>query len=160
MRREIPTKILKECEFTFEILTQCVNKSFASGEFPDHLKQAYVWPIFKKDDPLDKENYRLVSILPLLSKVYERLLYNRLSEYAEYISNVIFCGFRKAHSTQHALFKLLQLWQKELDERDMVATVLTFICTKWVPGDLRTIFLATIFNQKMPESSGSMYSFI
>ena len=66
---EIPTKILKECEFTFEILTQCVNKSFASGEFPDHSKQAYVSPIFKKDDPLDKENYRPVSILPLLSKV-------------------------------------------------------------------------------------------
>ena len=160
MRGEIPTKILKEYEFTFEILTQCVNKSFATGEFPDCLKQANVSPIFKKDDPLDKENYKPVSILPLLSKVYERLLYNRLSEYVEYIFNVIFCGFRKAHSTQHALFKLLQLWQKELDERDMVATVLTFICIKWVPGDLRTIFLATIFTQKMPENSGSMYSFI
>ena len=32
---EIPTKIFKECEFTFEILTQCINKSFTSGEFPD-----------------------------------------------------------------------------------------------------------------------------
>ena len=36
---EIPTKILKECEFTFEILTQCLNKSFARGEFPGCLKQ-------------------------------------------------------------------------------------------------------------------------
>ena len=36
---EIPTKILKECEFTFEILTQCINKSFTSGKFPDWLKQ-------------------------------------------------------------------------------------------------------------------------
>ena len=63
---EIPTKIFKECEFTFEILTQCINKSFAGGEFPDFLKQANVSPIFKKNDPLDKENYRPVSILPLL----------------------------------------------------------------------------------------------
>ena len=38
---EIPTKILKECEFTFEILMQCINKSFATGEFPDFLKQAF-----------------------------------------------------------------------------------------------------------------------
>ena len=92
-----------------------------SGELPDCLIQANVSPIFKKDDPLDKENYRPVSILPLLSKEYEKLLYNRLSDYVE---NVILCGFRKAHSTQHALFKLLQSWQKELDEKGMVATVL------------------------------------
>ena len=117
---EIPTKIFKECDFTFEILTQCINKSFTNGEFLDCLKQANVSPIFKKDDPLDKENYRPVSILPLLSK----LLYSRLSDYVENIFNVILCGFRKAPSTQHALFKLLQSWQKELDEKGMVATVL------------------------------------
>ena len=93
---EIPTKILKECEFTFEILTQCVNISFGSGEFPDCLKQTNVSPIFKKDDPLDKENYRPVSIFPLLSKVHEKLLYNRLSHYVENIFNVILCGFRKS----------------------------------------------------------------
>ena len=62
---EVPTKILKECQFTFEILTQCINKSFTSGKFPDCLKQANVSPIFKKDDLLDKENYRPASILPL-----------------------------------------------------------------------------------------------
>ena len=47
---EIPTKILKECKFTFQILTQCINKSYASGEFPDCLKQANVSLLFKKDD--------------------------------------------------------------------------------------------------------------
>ena len=135
---ETPTKILKECEFTFEILTQCINKSFTSGEFPGCLKQANVSPIFKKDDPLDKENYRPVSILPLLLKVYEKLLYNRLSDYVENIFNVILCGFRKAHSTQHALFKLLQSWQKELDEKGMVATALMdlFKAYDCIPHDL------------------------
>ena len=117
-------------------MTKCVSRSFAKGEFPDCLKQAKVSPIFKKDDP--SENYRPVSILPLLSKVYEKLLYNRLSDYVENIFNVILCGFRKAHSTQHALFKLLQSWQKELDEKGMVATVLmdlfkTYDC---IPHDL------------------------
>ena len=96
VRGEIPTKIFKECEFTFEILKQRVNKSFASGT---------------------------VGILPLLSKVYKKLLYNRLCDYLENIFSVIHCDFQKAHSTQQALFKLLQLWQKELDEKGMVATV-------------------------------------
>ena len=67
--------------FTFEILTQCINKSFTGGELPDCLKQANISHIFKKDGPLHKENYRLVSALPLLSKVYEKLLYKRLSDY-------------------------------------------------------------------------------
>ena len=119
-------------------MTLCINKSFISGKFQDCLKQANVSPIFKKDDPLDKENYRPVSILPLLSKVYEKLLYNRLSDYVENIFNVILCGFRKAHSTQHALFKLLQSWQKELDEKGMVATVLMDLSKAYdcIPHDL------------------------
>ena len=89
MRAEISTKILKECEFSFEIF----DKSFAKGEFPDCLKQANISPIFNKDDPLNKENCGPVSILPLLLKVYEELLHNRLSDYVENIFNVILWCF-------------------------------------------------------------------
>ena len=124
MGGEIPTKILKECKFTFEILTHCVNKSFVSGKFPYCLKQVNNSPIFKKDDSLDKESYRPVSILPLISKAYEKLLDNRLYDHVENIFNVILGNFRKAHSAQHALLKLLQSWQKGLDENSMVATLL------------------------------------
>ena len=54
---DIPTKILKECEFTFDIITACINKAIESGNFPDRLKMANVIPVFKKEDPLDKSNY-------------------------------------------------------------------------------------------------------
>ena len=64
---EIPTKILKECEITFDVLTKCINKSIEIRYFPDSLKLVNVGPAFKKEDPLDKSNYRPVSILPLLS---------------------------------------------------------------------------------------------
>ena len=119
-------------------MTQSINKSFTSGEFRDYLKQVNVSPIFMKDDSLDKENYRPVSILPLLSKAYEKLLYNQLPDYVENIFNVILCGFRKAYSTQHALFKSLQLWQKELDEKGMVTTVLLDLSKAYdcIPHDL------------------------
>ena len=94
------------------------------------LKQANVSPIFKKDDPLYKENYWSVSTLSSLLKVHKKLLYNRLSE--------ILCGFPKAQSTQHALFKFLQSWQKELDEKGMVATVLMDLSKAYdcIPHDL------------------------
>ena len=101
-----------------------INKSIETGCFPDRLKEANITPIFKKDDALDKSNYRPVSILSLISKVYEILIYNQLSEYTESLLGHILCGFRKGHSTQHALFKLFQSWQKELDNGGFVSTIL------------------------------------
>ena len=121
--REIPIQILKESEFAFGILTNCINKSIETGCFPDSLKAANITLIFKKDDSLDKANYRPVSILPLISKLYERLIYNQLSEYSESFLSHILCGFRKAHSTQHALFTLFQYWQKKLDNGGFVGTI-------------------------------------
>ena len=141
--------------FTFDILTQCIDKSFTSGDITDCLKQANVSHIFKKDDPLHKENYRLVSTLPLLSKVYEKLLHKRLSDYVEYIFNVILWGFRKAHSTQHALFRLLQSWQNELYKKGMVAKVLMDLCKAYdcIPHDL----LIAKLNAYGADSVGLLY---
>ena len=136
--KEIPIHILKESEFTFGIFTNCINKSIETGCFPDSLKAANITPIFKKDDPLDKASYRPVSILPLSSKVYERLIYDQLSEYSESFLSHILCGFRKAHSTQHALFKLFQSWQKELDYGGFVGTILLDLSKAYdcIPHDL------------------------
>ena len=60
----------------------------------------------------------------MLSKVFEKLIYKQLSNYAESFLSSILCGFRKAHNTQHALFKLLHSWQKELDQKGFVGTIL------------------------------------
>ena len=53
---DIPTSILKECEFTSSVLADCINKSSETGTFPECLKQVNVTPNFKKGDPLDKKN--------------------------------------------------------------------------------------------------------
>ena len=70
----------------------------------------------KKDETTNKENYKPVSVLPLISKNFERVIHDQLSQYLENYLNRILCRFRKARSTQHALFKLLQSCQEELDE--------------------------------------------
>ena len=74
--------------------------------------------------PSDKANYRPVSILPLVSKVFEKIMYDQLYKYIVLFLNQLLCGFSKAHSTQHALFRLLQKWQKELDSGGFIGTIL------------------------------------
>ena len=95
-----------------------------NGKFPITLKNANVTPVHKKDDPTDKTNFRPISVLPLLSKVFERVIYKQLGKYVDTFLNKLLCGFRKAHCTQHALFKLLQRWQNELDNSGLVGTIL------------------------------------
>ena len=76
--------------------------------------------------------------MPLLSKVFERLLYDQLSEYLEKYLNTLLCGFRNSHSIQHALFKLLQGWQEELGKSGFVGTILTDLSKAYdcLPHDL------------------------
>ena len=75
----IPAAMLK---FTVDIhlpfLTKIINYSFENGCFPDELKLAEVSPIFKKNDDLDKENYKLISILSHVPKVFERIMYKQI----------------------------------------------------------------------------------
>ena len=72
-------------------------KALKTGSFPDSFKGANVRPQYKKVDPFDNKNYRWVSILPLLLKVYERVIYEQVSNYFEPSFNEILCGFRKEH---------------------------------------------------------------
>ena len=68
---DIPIQIFKQSGFTYQILTNYINDAINKGVFPDSLKIANITPVHKKDEPTDKENYRPVSVVPLLSKVFE-----------------------------------------------------------------------------------------
>ena len=71
--------------------------------------------VYKKLDTSDKANYRPVNVLPLVSKVFENIIYDQLYEYLENFLSELLRGFQKAHSTQHALFRLILKWEAELD---------------------------------------------
>ena len=77
-------------------------------------------------------------ILPLLSKVYERVIYEQTSYYFELFFNEILSGFRKEHSTEHAFFKLLTSWQNSLDRGGFVGSVLMDLSKAYdcLPHDL------------------------
>ena len=125
-------------------LTDCFNAAIFDGVFPDELKLANVVPVFKKGDATSKVNYRPISILPPLSKVFERILFNRMSKFFDGILSKFLCGFRKSYSTQHALLKLLKQWQESLDKTDIVGTVLLDLSKAFdsLPHDLLLAKLA------------------
>ena len=106
-------------------LTHICNKSFSSGLFPSELKIANVVPIFKSGDELVFSNYRPVSVLPVFSKLLERLMYNRLISFInenKLLYDYQF-GFQKGKSTYMAMVMLIDKISDALDRGDCVIGV-------------------------------------
>ena len=79
--------------------------SFTQGIFPDELKLARVVPIYKSGDKKEVSNYRPISVLSFYSKIFEKIMYEYVVEFMDK-NEIIFknqFGFRKNHSTQHAV---------------------------------------------------------
>ena len=77
-------------------------------------------PVFKKLDCMNKENYRLVSPLSYMSKVFERILYNQLNDFMKDKLSNILTGFRKGHSAQHSLLIMIEKWKRAINEKRKV----------------------------------------
>ena len=90
-------------------ITNCINKCISIKSFPDELKVADVIPVFKKEDPNNKASYRPISLLPIISKIFERVLFEQIEKFSEKILSPKLRGFRKGHPTQHALTSAVKL---------------------------------------------------
>ena len=106
----ISTNLLKSIMPTIlRPLTLILNQSLATGIFPDNLKIAKVIPLYKKDDCLIMDNYRPVSLLTSISKIFEKTVHNQISKYFK--DNNLFYksqyGFREEHSTELASLELV-----------------------------------------------------
>ena len=110
-----------------------INKSFIEGKFPNILKFADICPIYKKSDKYKCENYRPISLLSNLSKIFERAMHTRLYKFFE-AYNLLFetqFGFRKQHSTSHAILSIIDDIKENLDNK-------TFTCGVFI--DLEKAF--------------------
>ena len=142
---EISSKILQKsaniCSYT---LKNSFNHCLDRTSFPESLKCATVTPVFKEGDPTSVKNYRPISILPTVSKVFEKIIANQLSPFLENCFSPLLCGFRKGHSTQHAILRLLHLWQRALDDSNIVGAVLMDLSKAYdcLPPDLLIAKLA------------------
>jgi hypothetical protein len=102
-----------------EPLTKIFNKSLETGVFPQKLKLAKVIPVYKTEDKLLVNNYRPISVLPVFSKILEKIMYSRLEIFIN--KHNILCnnqfGFRENHSTYMALLDIIDTITQQLDNK-------------------------------------------
>lgn len=106
-------------------LAHVLNLSIIQGFFPSQMKIARVIPLFKSGDHMNLNNYRPVSILPLFSKILEKLMYDRLLSFI-CKHNLLYkfqFGFRNNHSTNMALIVLIEKIVSAIDKGEIVVGI-------------------------------------
>ena len=123
---DIPTKTIKQNADIFsQLFFVNINHSINNSTFPEHLKWGDVKTVFKENSRNDKENYRPVSILPNISKIYERCLYKQLYDYFDVIFSRNQCGFWKGFSVVNCLLPMIEKWRESLDQGGAYGALLT-----------------------------------
>ena len=109
--------------FIINQLTDILNRSISEGVFPTQWKTSIVTPLHKGGDPNNPSNYRPISVLPILSKIYERHILNALQNYlnAHNIISNTQSGFRKQHSCTTTLHFLHSTWLDLVSKRHHLA---------------------------------------
>ena len=83
------------------------------------MKNADVSSLFKKDDNMSKKNYRPISLLPTIAKIFERLMHRQLSEFTARLFSPLLGGFRQGYNTQHVLLNFCNTVRTALIIRDL-----------------------------------------
>ena len=125
---------------------QMINISLHSGIFPNGLKEARVFPIYKGGPSEDPSNYRPISILPIVSKVIEKHVTKHLFAYLNKykLLHEAHSGFRKHHSCQTSLIKLINDWLSHINKgtllekypstsnKLLMLLIVKYFCKKWL----------------------------
>ena len=123
---DLPTKIIKANSDIFtEVIHKKLNRSLEEGNFLCIMKLFNVTPVYKKGNRSETSNYRPISILPNISKVFERCVYKQVSQYFEGVISKYQCGFQEGQSAQHALILLLEKWRYNVDQGRIFRALLT-----------------------------------
>ena len=116
----IPTRMIKIAANEISgPLSEICNLSFTQGIFPDKNKIAKVIPIFKKGSTKDTNNYRPISLLSIFSKIMEKLMAPRITQYLELLS-IIYpqqFGFRNGYSTSHSLISITETIRETIEKK-------------------------------------------
>lgn len=123
----MPAKLLKiASEYIARPVTHIVNLSMFTSMFPLKWKCARICPIYKKGDCTNACNYRPISILPVISKILERAVFDQLYPFLN-DNNMIYdkqSGFRPNHSTNTALINITEDWYNSIDKGEYVGVVM------------------------------------
>ena len=116
----IPINLLKVLKRHISYpLAKLINQSFVKGIVPAKLKVAKVIPLFKEGDSEIASNYRPISLLPIFSKLYEKVMHKRLYSFvtSNNIIHPLQFGFQENHSVDHALISITEAIRNTLDDK-------------------------------------------
>ena len=122
----IPTNILKLIRLEIsKPLAEIINLSFLTGIHPENLKIAQVKPLFKKGSKLLTSNYRPISLLSNINKIFEEVMFNRVYKFLENSRSFypLQFGFRRKHSTTHALIDIIEKINEAIDKKKIACGV-------------------------------------
>lgn len=123
----LTTSIIKNnAPYLSQPLAEIFNECFEQGLFPQKLKTAKVIPVHKRGSKIDPNNYRPISILPVISKVFERIIFSRIYKFFNkhnYIRVEQF-GFRPKLSTTHALKEVMSFVTSSLENKEICQLLL------------------------------------
>ena len=86
-------------------------------------------PVHKADETTNKKNYRNISLLPAVSKIFEKIMQSQISAFIEKSLSPFSCGYRKGYSAQHALVSMLEKWRISLDKGGYCGGILMDLST-------------------------------
>ena len=112
-----------------------IFSNFLCNGFNNSIKlSTFITPLYKKGRKDIKGNYRPVRVLPNLSKIFEKCMFEQMSQFFENIFSKYQCGFRKGFSTQQCLLAMLEKWKRSVGNSKMFDVLLT---------DLSKLFIAS-----------------
>jgi hypothetical protein len=114
---------------TADIISESVSDIFNENKnkniFPSTLKAQNITPLYKGEERTSKKNYRGVSILPVLSKLFGREMNEQMYEYMDKFLSPFLFGYRPGYGTQYCLLTMIEMWKKALDEQKVAGAILT-----------------------------------
>jgi len=122
---QLPTKLMKiGADVIGPHLCKIINCSILHSQYPDDLKHAEVVPLFKKQDKLNKSNFRPVSILVCLSKIVEGIMCDQLMMFFDNILCNELSAYRKLYGCQNVLLQCIEQWKLALDQGATVGCIM------------------------------------
>ena len=123
----------KVCAFELKInkFSNIANSVIENCTFPHTHKKDDKSPAFKTGETTTKENFRPISVLSEISKVFEKLLLKQIMPFIQPKLSNLLCGFREGYSSQDALFRVIEQCRRTLDKAGKVGMVLMDLISQY-----------------------------
>ena len=122
----MPARVLKYGAVKLAIpLANLYNSCITNRQWPNNWKRGEWTPVFKKEDPQDCRNYRPITVLPVVSKVFEQLLSDQISKQFDSRLDPRITAYRKRHSCETTLISLIEAWKSARDNQKIVKILST-----------------------------------